>query len=98
MGASLPVSTDRTGPISGCYPGMVIDVSRAWERGVMRIALSLFVLAGITGCPGTAPPDLGDTPDAGGTEDATPTSFLLSGKVMDYFGSTAIEGAMIATD
>ncbi|HEY5948860.1 MAG TPA: hypothetical protein VIV40_25390 [Kofleriaceae bacterium] len=40
---------------------------------------------------------MGDRPDAGG-DDATTTSSLLSGKVMDYFGTTAIEGAMISTD
>ena len=65
----------------------------------MRIALSLFLVLGLSACPGKAPPDNGDNPDAGGgNEDASPTSFLLSGKVMDYFGAMPIEGAMIATD
>lgn len=68
----------------------------------MRIALSLpllFALTALTGCPGAAPPDVADNPDAGGGgDDAAPTSFLLTGKVMDYFGATAIEGAMVATD
>jgi hypothetical protein len=63
----------------------------------MRIALSLPLLIALTGCPGSAPPNVADNPDAGGA-DAAPTSFLLSGKVMDYFGATAIEGAVIATD
>ena len=64
----------------------------------MRVALSLFVLAGLAGCPGSAPPDVGDNPDGGGGDDASPTSFLLNGKVMDYFGNVAIDGAAIATD
>jgi hypothetical protein len=63
----------------------------------MRIALSLLLLFALTGCPGSAPPDVTDNPD-GGDGDAAPTSFLLSGKVMDYFGATPIEGATIATD
>jgi len=64
----------------------------------MRIALSLSLLIGISGCPGSAPPDVGDddAPDAG--VEPEPTAFLLSGKVIDYFGKTAIEAAMIATD
>ncbi len=64
----------------------------------MRIALSLPLLLALTGCPGDAPPNVNGTPDAGDTADAPPTSFLLSGKAMDYFGGTAIDGAMIATD
>jgi hypothetical protein len=64
----------------------------------MRIALSLLLATALTGCPGDAPPNVNNNPDAGGGDDASPTSFLLSGKVMDYFGATAIEGAMIATD
>ncbi|HEX5060463.1 MAG TPA: hypothetical protein VFV99_13940 [Kofleriaceae bacterium] len=65
----------------------------------MRKLLSLFLLVAISGCPGSAPPNVADRPDAaGGGDDAAPTSFLLSGKVMDYFGATAIEGAMVATD
>jgi hypothetical protein len=63
----------------------------------MRIALSLPLLIALTGCPGSAPPNVGDNPDSG-DGDAAPTSFLLTGKVMDYFGTTAIEGAVIATD
>ena len=65
----------------------------------MRIALSFFVIASLTGCPGDAPPNTSGNPDAGGGgEDAAPTSFMLSGKVMDYFGAQPIEGAQIATD
>ena len=64
----------------------------------MRIALSLPLLFALTGCPGSAPPDVDNNPDAGGGDDASPTSFLLSGKVMDYFAATPIDGAMIATD
>jgi hypothetical protein len=64
----------------------------------MRIALSLPLLFTLTGCPGGAPPNVGDNPDAGDTADAAPTSFLLTGKAMDYFGAIAIEGAMISTD
>ncbi|HEY5922550.1 MAG TPA: hypothetical protein VIV11_12805 [Kofleriaceae bacterium] len=64
----------------------------------MRIALSLFFALTIAGCPGSAPPNVEDNPDGGGTEDGSPTSFLLSGKVMDYFGAMPIEGATIATE
>lgn len=64
----------------------------------MRIALSLPILFALTGCPGDAPPDVNGNPDAGDTADAPPTSFLLSGKAMDYFGAMPIDGAMLATD
>ena len=64
----------------------------------MRIALSLFALVTFTGCPGSAPPNVPDNPDSGTEADASPTSFLLSGKVMDYFGNTAVADATIATD
>ena len=64
----------------------------------MRLALSLFVFTGIASCAGKAPPNVGDQPDAGGEVDAPPTSFLLSGTVMDYFGGTPVQDAQIATD
>src|SRR6185369_16148679 len=66
----------------------------------MRVALSLFALLGLAGCPGSAPPNSNGSPDSGGggSGDAEQTSFLLSGKVMDYFGAQAVEGAMIETD
>ncbi len=64
----------------------------------MRKFLSLFTLVVISGCPGAAPPNVNGTPDAATEVDAGPTSFLLTGKVMDYFGAQAIEGAMLATD
>jgi len=64
----------------------------------MRLVLSLITLAALSGCPGSAPPNVADNPDAGGGgDDASPTSFLLSGKVMDYFGTTALADAVIAT-
>ena len=63
----------------------------------MRIALSLFLI-GITGCPGKAPPNVEGQPDAGSTTDGEAVSFLLSGKVMDYFGNVAIQDAMVQTD
>ncbi len=75
---------------------MVVD-----EIRIMRIVLSLVAVVGIAGCPGSAPPNsnTNDTPDAATPEaDAAPTSFALSGKVMDYFGATAVQDAMLATD
>ncbi len=77
---------------------MVIDVL-ARGRLVMRKALSLFVMAAMSGCAGDAPPNPGvGTPDAGTEPDAAPTSFMLSGKVIDYFGGQAIDAATVATD
>lgn len=67
----------------------------------MRIVLSLALVIGIAGCPGSAPPNNAgdDTPDAGVEPDApVSTSSLLSGKVMDYFGATAVQEAQLATD
>lgn len=65
----------------------------------MRKPLSLFVIAAMAGCAGDAPPNPGTTtPDAGAEPDAAPTSFMLSGKVIDYFGGQAIDGATVATD
>lgn len=64
----------------------------------MRKFLSLVALVGISGCPGAAPPNIGNNPDAGDDVDATPISALLSGTVMDYFGAQPIDGATIGTD
>jgi hypothetical protein len=65
----------------------------------MRNVLSLLAVVGLAGCAGKAPPDVNGQPDGGGGgDDAAPTSFLLSGKVMDYFGATVIEAAQVATD
>jgi hypothetical protein len=64
----------------------------------MRKFLSLFALIGISGCPGAAPPNIDDYPDAGDDVDAAPISSLLSGKAMDYFGTQPIDGATLATD
>jgi hypothetical protein len=67
----------------------------------MRIVLSLALVIGIAGCPGSAPPNNtgDDTPDAGTEPDApVSTSSLLSGTVMDYFGATAVQDAELATD
>jgi hypothetical protein len=63
----------------------------------MRLALSLFLVAGIAGCPGKAPDDVTDQPDAD-TGDASTTALMLSGTVMDYFGGTPVQEAMVATD
>lgn len=65
----------------------------------MRIALSLFAIAGLVSCAGKAPPDPGVTPDAGGDDgDGGITALMLSGKVLDYFGGQAVDGAEITTD
>ncbi len=64
----------------------------------MRRTLSLFLVAGIAGCPGAAPDDQNAQPDAATGDGSTTTALMLSGKVMDYFGGTAVEDAMIATD
>lgn len=66
----------------------------------MRIVLSLVTATALTACAGQAPPNVAGNPDAsvGGEEDAAPTSYLLSGKVVDYFGAQPVDGASIATD
>lgn len=64
----------------------------------MRRTLSLFLLAGISGCPGAAPDDQNAQPDASTEGDASTTALMLSGKVMDYFGGTAVADVMLATD
>lgn len=64
----------------------------------MRIALSLFAVFGLTGCPGTAPPNQTVQPDAEVDAPVEETAFLMTGKAKDYFGMTAVGEAMLATD
>lgn len=65
----------------------------------MRTVSSLFAVVALVGCAGKAPPDNGDTtPDAGGEDAGTTTSFMLSGKAIDYFGMIAVGDATVATD
>src|SRR5262245_37064059 len=54
-------------------------------------------LVGVAGCAGKAPSDPQITPDAAG-DGATPTNFMLSGKVIDYFGNITIGYATVTTD
>lgn len=63
----------------------------------MRILTSFIVLVGLAGCPGKAPDDPGNNLDAD-VDAQTPTSFLLSGKAIDYFGMVAVGDASVATD
>jgi hypothetical protein len=63
----------------------------------MRILPSLLVLS-LAGCPGQAPGDPQNTPDGGDVADGSPTSFMLSGKAIDYFGMIAVGDATVTTD
>jgi hypothetical protein len=64
----------------------------------MRITLSFLALAGLAGCPGSAPDN--NTDDASVESDAAEevTALQLSGKVVDYFGNVNVQDAMLATD
>ncbi|NVB77877.1 MAG: hypothetical protein HOV81_05730 [Kofleriaceae bacterium] len=55
-------------------------------------------MAGIAGCPGAAPDDQNAQPDAPTADGQVTTALMLSGTVMDYFGATAVQDAMVATD
>src|SRR5215218_7295232 len=65
----------------------------------MRITLSFLALAGLAGCPGSAPGNNTEA-DAAVEPDAADeiTALQLSGKVVDYFGNVNVQDAMLATD
>lgn len=65
----------------------------------MRITLSFLTLAGLAGCPGSAPTNHHDV-DAAVEVDAAPevVALQLTGKVVDYFGNVNVQDAALATD
>ena len=63
----------------------------------MRTANTILLAVSLVGCAGKAP-DNTLTPDGPSGDSGTETSFMLSGKAIDYFGMIAVGDATVATD
>src|SRR4051812_21085054 len=97
MGRSLPCAGRASRRIEWCYGGTFVDVPRAGLP--MRHLLIGVGLCVLVGCPGKAPPDQNNADGSvDGDGSVTPTTLLVSGKVVSYFTGEALDTTAITTD